>query len=104
MLYDRRKFLKGGVAAATSISAPRTIPIALVQFDAVPEQRQFSARGRVQARVRTFGAPMLVTNRVGQSWLKQTPGASAVFAASGEVLARANQDGKEEILRYDLRL
>lgn len=56
------------------------------------------------ARARTVGAPMLVTNRVGQSWLKQTPGASAVFAASGEVLARANQDGKEEILRYDLRL
>ena len=55
-------------------------------------------------RARLMGAPMLVTNRVGVSWVKSTPGASAVFSAQGEVLARANAEGKEEILRYDLQL
>jgi predicted amidohydrolase len=55
-------------------------------------------------RARTLGAPMLVTNRTGLSWMKKTPGASAVFSSSGEVLARANAEGREEILHHKLQL
>jgi len=41
---------------------------------------------------------------VGLSWNKKTTGGSAVYSAKGELLARANREGREEILRYDLRL
>lgn len=53
---------------------------------------------------RTIGAPMLVSNRVGQSVSKQTLGGSVVFSAQGEIVARANMRGREEILHYDLEI
>lgn len=53
---------------------------------------------------RTIGAPMLVPNRVGRSILKDTLGGSVVYSPEGKILARANMDGREEILRYDLEL
>jgi len=56
------------------------------------------------ARARLFGAPMLVTNRVGTSWVLQTPGASSVFSAEGEVVAKANAEGREEILHHALHI
>lgn len=55
-------------------------------------------------RARVVGAPMLVTNRIGVSWVNRTPGGSAVFSAGGEVLAKANAEGREEILHYQLQL
>lgn len=55
-------------------------------------------------RTRIVGAPMLVTNRTGLSWKMRTPGASAVFSPSAGVVARANIEGREEILRHDLVL
>ncbi len=47
---------------------------------------------------------MLVTNRVGKSWMHDTQGGCAVFGADGIPLAMANHDGKEEMIFYDLDL
>lgn len=55
-------------------------------------------------RARAIRAPMLVTNRVGQSWLKATRGGSSAYAADGTVLAQANREGREEILFHDLEV
>jgi predicted amidohydrolase len=55
-------------------------------------------------RARTIGAPMLVTNRVGSSWGHECSGGCVVYSARGEVLARANRSGQEEILVHDLVL
>jgi predicted amidohydrolase len=55
-------------------------------------------------RARTIGAPMLVTNRTGLSWTKKCVGGCVVFSAQGEVLAKANREGREEVLRHDLAI
>jgi predicted amidohydrolase len=67
--------------------------------------------GMDQAKVRqlsgyaaNFGAPMLVANRVGSSWGTDCMGGSTVFSASGEVLARANRENREEVLIHELSL
>ena len=65
---------------------------------ALPEFEKFGARAR------QIGAPMLVTNRVGASWHIQTQGGCVVYSAQGDVPARAKRKGREEILRYDLKL
>ena len=64
----------------------------------LPEFEQFGERAR------RIGAPMLVTNRTGYSWKIETTGGCVVYSAGGEVLAKANREGKEEILRYELKL
>jgi predicted amidohydrolase len=55
-------------------------------------------------RARKIGAPMLVTNRTGNSWTHATRGGCVVFSASGEVLAKANREGREEILLHELEI
>lgn len=55
-------------------------------------------------RARRIAAPMLVTNRVGRSWIHDCQGGCVVYAATGEVLAQANREGREEILLHDLRI
>jgi len=61
----------------------------------------FPVFGAYAERIR---APMLVTNRVGKSWEYGCKGGCAVFDAAGKVLAKANREGREEILYYDLTL
>ncbi|MBI4027826.1 MAG: hypothetical protein HY360_22765 [Verrucomicrobia bacterium] len=56
------------------------------------------------ARARAIRAPMLVTNRVGRSWVYNCKGGCVIYSASGRVLAKANRRGKEEILIYNLNL
>lgn len=51
-----------------------------------------------------IGAPLLVSNRVGRSVTHQTLGGSVLYSAQGEILARANMEGREEILHYNLEL
>jgi predicted amidohydrolase len=51
-----------------------------------------------------IGAPMLVANRVGRSIVKDTLGGCVVYSAQGDILARANMEGREEILHYDLEM
>ena len=55
-------------------------------------------------RAKEIGAPMLVTNRIGQSWLINCKGGNVVYSAGGEMLAKANREGREEILIHDLVL
>lgn len=55
-------------------------------------------------RAKTIGAPMLVTNRVGRSWTHECKGGCVAYSASGAVIAKANRDGREEILAFDLPL
>jgi predicted amidohydrolase len=61
----------------------------------------FEAFGKIARRI---GAPMLVANRVGRSVVYDTKGGCVVFSAQGEVLAKANREGREEILHYELEL
>ena len=56
------------------------------------------------ALAQEIGAPMLATNRTGMSWDHVCSGGSVVYSRSGSVLARANRDGQEEVLVYDLDL
>ena len=56
------------------------------------------------ARAAAIGAPMLVTNRTGRSWIYSCKGGSVIYSAGGEVLAKANREGEEEILIHDLQL
>lgn len=48
---------------------------------------------------KTIGAPVLLANRVGASWVhKNGNGGAAILSATGEVLAAANVEGREEIV------
>ena len=49
-----------------------------------------------------LGIPLLITNRVGSSWGEKCVGGCSVYSTSGEILAKANEEGKEEILLFDL--
>lgn len=60
-------------------------------------------KGPVKA-AQAIGAPVLYTNRVGRSWTHDSPGGTGVISATGEVLAIANNDGREEILSHDLEI
>ena len=55
-------------------------------------------------RARAIGAPMLVTNRTGRSWAHDSAGGCVIFSGRGEILARANREGRGEILIHDLEL
>jgi predicted amidohydrolase len=55
-------------------------------------------------RAKRLGAPMLVTNRVGRSWVYDCKGGCVVYSSNGNVLARANRVGEEEILFHNLRI
>lgn len=66
--------------------------------EALPD---FPAFGAYAAKI---GAPLLVTNRVGKSWVYNCDGGCAVFDANGKVLAKANRIGKEQVLYYNLTI
>lgn len=53
---------------------------------------------------RQIGAPLLVTNRTGTSWGHGCEGGCVIYSADGAVLARANREGREEVLLHDLDL
>jgi len=61
----------------------------------------FESFGKIARAVR---APMLVTNRTGASRVHQCKGGCALFSAQGEVLAKANREGRQEILHCTLDL
>jgi len=104
------RFEIDGIAATCFIcadgAAPRGIERArLVEPRVVfyPNNRgglpDFPVFGAYAARI---GAPMLVTNRVGKSWDYDCRGGCVVFGAEGNVLAKANRNGEEELLYYTL--
>jgi predicted amidohydrolase len=61
----------------------------------------FDVFGRLAEQI---GAPMLVTNRTGKSWIHDCQGGCAAYSADGRVLAKANRNGNEEILLFELEL
>ncbi len=56
------------------------------------------------ALTQEIGAPMLACNRTGMSWDHACSGGSVVYSSSGSVLARANREGREEVLVCDVDL
>lgn len=56
------------------------------------------------ARAKSIGAPMLVTNRVGKSWVYDCRGGCVAYDQTGKVIARANREGREEILGVTIDL
>jgi len=50
----------------------------------------------------TIGAPMLTTNRVGNSWVHSCRGGCSVIDSTGKFLAYTEPDRGEQILIYDL--
>lgn len=59
---------------------------------------------RLASEARAIHAPVLLTNRVGRSWTHESPGGCAFISANGEVLARANMEGREEVLLHELEI
>jgi predicted amidohydrolase len=55
-------------------------------------------------RAKFIGAPLLVSNRIGMSWTKACEGGCIVYGPDGTVVARANRQGREEVLIHDLRI
>ena len=55
-------------------------------------------------RAKTIQAPLLVTNRVGYSWMYKCEGGCVGYSKHGEVQAKANREGKEEILLHNLEV
>jgi predicted amidohydrolase len=55
-------------------------------------------------QAKRIAAPLLVPNRVGKSWVRECDGGSIIYDRDGKVLARANRNGREEILLHDLSL
>lgn len=56
------------------------------------------------AIAKSIEALLLITNRVGTSWGELCVGGSSVYSKEGKLLASANQEGKEEILIFDLEV
>lgn len=55
-------------------------------------------------RAKILGAPLLVPNRIGKSWVNSCEGGCIVYGPDGAVLAKANRNGREEILIHDLQI
>lgn len=53
---------------------------------------------------KTIGGVMLVTNRVGPSWVFHTQGGCAIFSPRGVALAEANRQGRPELLIHTIQL
>jgi len=101
-----------GIRAACFICADGEAPRCVERATALKPQVVFypNNRGKLPefevfgARAKTIGAPMLVTNRVGRSWIHNCVGGCVIYSATGEILAKANREGKEEILLHELVL
>ncbi len=66
--------------------------------ESLPEFEEFAEFAK------EINAPMLATNRTGMSWMYNCKGGNAIYSSTGKVLAKANREGREEILLYDLEL
>jgi len=106
------RFQIDGVAATCFICADADAPRCIERARLVEPQVVFFPNNRnvlpdlpaFGAYAAKIGAPMLVTNRVGKSWDYDCEGGCVVFDANGEVLAKANRTGKEEVLYYNLTI
>jgi predicted amidohydrolase len=107
-------FTIDGVRATCFICADATAPRCIKRARALQPQVVFhpvnivtrdaeKLRAAEAALAQEIGAPLLMPNRVGNSWVhKGGQGGAAVFSAAGKLLAAANCDGKEEVILYRL--
>src|SRR5262249_27789831 len=103
-------FTIDGVRATCFICADCTAPRCLKRAQALRPQIVFhpvnivtrdpkALRSNEAAIAKQIGAPLLMPNRVGDSWMhKAGQGGAAIFSGSGQILAAANPDGKEDIV------
>jgi len=107
-------FTIDGIRATCFICADSTAPRCLKRAGALRPQVVFypvnivtrnarALRADIASIARAVAAPLLVPNRVGDFWVhKGGQGGAAIFSASGQLLAGANCDGKQEIVVYRL--
>ena len=104
-----------GVRAACFICADATAPRCIERLRDLQPQVVFHPNNHTNPSpeadweskcqlTKEIGAPVLVSNRVGHSWMYQCEGGCGVISATGELLAQSNTDGKEEILIYELEI
>ncbi len=87
--------------APRCIEQARTLNPQLVFFPVNRGAKSFHEYPAVAAQI---GAPMLVTNRIGDSHGKTCVGGCTVYAPDGQLLAVANRNQTEEILYYTLTI
>jgi predicted amidohydrolase len=109
-------FTFDGVQATCFICADGTSPRCIARARALAPQVVFHplnvvapdptvVRGWASAHARDIGAPLLLSNRIGASWVHRGGnGGAAVFSADGKVLGGANLVGKEEVFVYQLKI
>mgnify|MGYP000843925851 FL=1 len=106
------RFTIDGIAATCFICADGEAPRCIERAKGLRPQLVFFPNNRgalpdfpvFGARAREIGAPMLVTNRVGKSWVHDCQGGCVAFDAQGNVIAQANREGREEVLLVDVAI
>ncbi len=106
------RFTIDGIVATCFICADGEAPRCIQRAKALRPQLVFYPNNRgvlpdfplFGARAKEIGAPMLVTNRVGKSWMYDCKGGCVAFDAEGNVLEKANRQGREEVLMVDLSI
>jgi predicted amidohydrolase len=106
------RFTIDGIVATCFICADGEAPRCIQRAKALRPQLVFYPNNRgglpdfpvLGARAREIGAPMLVTNRIGKSWNYACQGGCVAFDAQGNVLAKANRQGREDVLVVDLSI
>jgi predicted amidohydrolase len=106
------RFAIDGIVATCFICADGEAPRCIQRAKALHPQLVFYPNNRgglpdfaiFGARAKEIGAPMLVTNRVGKSWIHSCNGGCVAFDSRGNVEAKANRQGREEILMVDLAI
>jgi predicted amidohydrolase len=106
------RFTIDGIVATCFICADGEAPRCIQRAKALRPQLVFYPNNRgglpdfpvFGARAKEIGAPMLVTNRVGKSWIHPCNGGCVAFDSHGNVVAKANRQGREEILMVDLAI
>ena len=101
-----------GIAATCFICADGEAPRCIGRAASLKPQVVFFPNNRgtlpdfdvFGGRARQIGAPMLVSNRVGRSWIHDCRGGCVVYDAQGNVTAKANRDGREQVLRVAVEL
>lgn len=105
-------FLMDNIKATCFICADGEAPRCVARARALKPQVVFYPNNRgylgelhiFAERAKEINAPMLVTNRVGRSWYSYCDGGCVIYSANGKVLAKANRNGKEEVLSYHLEV
>ena len=108
-------FEMDGVSTACFICADATAPRCIERLRDLQPQVVFHPNNHInrspkadwarkRERTEQIGAPVLVSNRIGHSWMYHCEGGCGVISATGELLAQSNTDGQEEVLVYELEI